>query len=217
MSISREQINRELEDFDCVFLVRNNGNRPFFIEKDYFSKNILPIQNEIYLERYKVVNPFQIPTQYFESFPKKIMELVHSKNETSVFSVPEGYFESFSSRVMDQIHSKEKRNTVEEKPAKVVRFSRAKVLSLYRRVSVAAILLLTVSVGGLKIKTFYESDQNYSKAVHTDLNSALKDVSDSELQNYLEDTKNSNEGASTPLTRNYSVDVYGLGDYLEAD
>lgn len=206
MTTDRLLLNDELVALGCQLLVQVAGQTPYRVDPQYFAVAHDQIMTGAFLSSIRVKNPFLLPANYFANFSDKLLHSVFQNGSiASPFTVDASYFDNLSTNILDRI----KREAVsEETPVVAMNATKekkkAKVFSLYKKVSVAAAVLLGLSIGGKEIYSFAKSKSDYNHAVGTNLNTALDGISDEELADYLNESTQKNIDNITPI----SVDPY---------
>lgn len=142
---------------------------------------------------------FKIPENYFENVDDAILNSISLQNKitNSGFNVPNDYFKTLENRIEKQINTKTK--------AKIIQFN-----SLWMRISVAAVVLLTFSV--LYLKNYVNPTPEVTAEKMVELK--LADMSEYELaslyEKELENIDTSSILANDELEAYLEADVYDL-------
>ena len=157
--------------------------------------------------------PFNIPENYFQLFPEKMLEKALSQQESA--DVPEGYFDQFAETMVKQIRSLEVYKELESiapmlnyisrimphflpegyfdreigvpkenKPAKVVSIFGNKI----RGWAVAASVIFMLGTGWLLIDQNRKTDDNLSSVSSEEFNSILGKMDETNLDNLIEES-----------------------------
>lgn len=203
MENKNEILNELQQDFPLLAtVVRNNV---YTVADNYFNELLNTVATTKTISGLSSRNPYSVPSNYFENFSANILQKIKAENA----AVPVGYFDAFAHKLMQRIRteqadetpllesiSNENVYTVPDGyfesleiiiPAKA---APAKVVKLRSRVMQYAVAACTAGVLAVSALFVFNKNNNeqvisYKDAVNMDINTATKNLSDDEINNYL--------------------------------
>lgn len=202
MSTEVENIIKELEGLDCELLIGlqsvNAFHRP---NQDYFSSNLVNIEEKGSLFPLSGNNDFQVPEHYFEDQLANLFDIIGTEevlpeelDDDFVFSfekqkvglplsVPMGYFEQLKPEFLDS-----EEHIIERK-------EKAKIVSFFQNVNkyvAAAVILVLFSLGANIMLRIKEEKKAFQLLNNMNINNELADVPTEEILNYLNQSSSKN-------------------------
>lgn len=159
-----QHISDELNG-SCPLLAGMQCNTVFTVPAGYFDGLADRIMTRIRQEERE--------KEQFSDELKTIAPLLYSLKKRDVYTVPAGYFEQPVAVLPGQAGSREK--------GKLVAFGRK-----WKQYAAAAVMTGVIATGVFLYSTKEKTGTDYEKYVKLDLSSAIDNVSDTELVNYLE-------------------------------
>lgn len=109
-------IFNELKSLDADTLIGISRNNVYFLPDKYFSDLTDNIKRQIWLNSVPVINPYTVPSNYFEYLPELIFDKLAVQNKltpkTQTYQVPEGYFNNLAENILENI--KAQNNSVQQ-------------------------------------------------------------------------------------------------------
>jgi hypothetical protein len=102
----------ELKENGAVALLNANNRNYFSVPDNYFDDLAPNTLRDIFIKSLPVINPFTVPSLYFENLPDIILDktqvrknLSFSIEEKNLYVVPDGYFNSLAENILKKIKS----------------------------------------------------------------------------------------------------------------
>jgi len=97
----------ELKENGAVALLNANNRNYFSVPDNYFDDLAPNTLRHIFIKSLPVINPFAVPSLYFENLPDIILDktqvrknLSFSIEEKNLYVVPDGYFNSLAENIL---------------------------------------------------------------------------------------------------------------------
>lgn len=190
----------------------------YLIPEGYFENLSEIILDKIWLENNSNKNYYFLPDGYFENLAGNILKkishtednvqqeleelspLLNSISKTNVFSVPPGYFDALTPLEKSSTHV----------PAKVISLgSRARKWVSYAAAACVAGLMFIGGYSYLQNKKATHINHSKNQFANVDVNQAISQLSDTEINNYLNNDNSDiyNNGNSGPDNENFDIKI----------